>query len=356
MNNFVGNSHIKEEITNIFKTIIFEYNIYKSKPSMGMSNIMISGDPGVGKTTLAVHISKLLYFYGFSNFFTTKEKIDIGEISLESINKLKKNILLHNMSEKINNISKSLELTTQNAQIRSIKSEMINLKDDYEELKKLESSLNVSLKEKPNINIVNRKKSDDIICIFTPADFIAGYVGQTTIKTRELLEKNRNKIIIIDEAYGFATSENNWFGKEALIEINTYMSEYPNEYLFIFCGYKDLLTKNILELQPGIDRRIKYKFELEKYNKSELMDIFLLKSKNLGILPKKELLLNSFHNINFKNNAGDIEIIVSKLRNKIACYYWDKEFDKIEINIEWIENILEKYKNNYEYFLNHLYC
>ena len=62
MNNFVGNNHIKEEITNIFKTIIFEYNIYKSKPSMGMSNIMISGDPGVGKTTLAVHISKLLYF------------------------------------------------------------------------------------------------------------------------------------------------------------------------------------------------------------------------------------------------------------------------------------------------------
>lgn len=356
MNNFIGNVYIKEEITNIFKTIIFEYNVNKTKPCMGMCNIMISGDPGVGKTTLAVHISRLLYYYGFSNFFSTKDKLELSEISLDSINKLKKNILLHNMSEKINNISKSLELTSQNAQIRSIKSEMLNLKEDYDELKKLESTLNISLKEKSTINNVNRKKSDDIISIFTPADFIAGYVGQTTLKTRELLEKNRNKIIIIDEAYGFATSENNWFGKEALIEINTYMSEYPNEYLFIFCGYKDLLTKNILELQPGIDRRIKYKFNLEKYNINELIDIFIYKSKNLGNLPCREDLLVVFQNINFKNNAGDIEIIVSKLRNKIACYYWDKDYTNIEIDIKWIEEIIDIYKNKNDSFLYHLYC
>lgn len=356
MNNFIGNEKIKIEITNIFKTIIFEHNVYKTKPNMGMCNIMITGEPGVGKTTLAVHISKLLYYYGFSNFFNNKDKLDIGEISLDSINKLKKNILLHNMSEKINNISKNLELTTQNAQIRSMKAEVLNLKEDYEELKKLETSLNISLKDKTSVNSINKKKSDDIISIFTPADFIAGYVGQTTIKTRDLLEKNRNKIIIIDEAYGFATSENNWFGKEALIEINTYMSEYPNEYLFIFCGYKDLLKKNILELQPGIDRRIKYKFNLEKYNKQELIDIFLYKSKSLGKLPDLMILMDIFENIKFNNNAGDIEIIVSKLRNKIACYYWDKDDQEIEIKKEWIQEILDDYRNHDFNFINHLYC
>lgn len=330
--------------------------MYKTKPNMGMCNIMITGNPGVGKTTLAVHIGKLLYYYGFSNFFKNdKEKSEMTEISLESINKLKKNIILHSISDKLTNISKNLDLTTQNIKIRAIKSEVELLKDDFEELKKTESSINISLKDKNNINNINKKKSDDIIQIFTPSDFIAQYLGQTSQKTRDLLEKNRNKIIIIDEAYGFCCSEKNFFGKEALIEINTYMSEYPNEYLFIFCGYRDLLD-NILEIQPGLERRIKYKFHMEKYEKSELIDIFSIMSKNLGKLPDNEIIKKLFDNIHFKNNAGDIEIIVSKLRNKIASYYWNKDPEEIEIKPIWIEEIIQEFKNCDSKFPDHLYC
>lgn len=322
---------------------------------MGMCNIMITGNPGVGKTTLAVHIGKLLYYYGFSNFFNNKDRTDMAEISLESINKLKKNIILHSISDKISSISKNLDLTTQNVKIRSIKSEIEILKDDFEELKKAESSINISLKDKNNLNNINKKKSDEIIQIFTPSDFIAQYLGQTSQKTRELLEKNRNKIIIIDEAYGFCCSEKNFFGKEALIEINTYMSEYPNDYLFIFCGYKDLLN-NILEIQPGLERRIKYKFHMERYDKSELLDIFLIMSKNLGKLPDIDILKKIFENVTFKNNAGDIEMIVSKLRNKIASYYWNKDVENIEINPIWIEEIINEYKDIDSQFPYHLYC
>jgi len=312
---------------------------------MGMCNIMITGNPGVGKTTLAVHIGKLLYYYGFSNFFNNKDRTDMAEISLESINKLKKNIILHSISDKISSISKNLDLTTQNVKIRSIKSEIEILKDDFEELKKAESSINISLKDKNNLNNINKKKSDEIIQIFTPSDFIAQYLGQTSQKTRELLEKNRNKIIIIDEFYGFM--KENFFAKEALIEINTYMSEYPNEYLFIFCGYKDMIEKTIFELQPGISRRIKYTFHLEKYNVNELVDIFISKSKKLGDIPNKNNLIDVFKNVKFKNNAGDIEIIISKLKDKRANYYWNIKYDKneIKISIDWIIEILDNYKN-----------
>lgn len=351
---FIGNDSIKNEVTNIFKTILFEYDLHKEKPNMGMCNIMITGNPGVGKSTLAVYIGRLFYYFGFSNFFK-KDKVDIDEISLESINRLKRSIYIHSISEKITTINKHLEVAPQNAHIRNIKSELSNMKDDIDDFKKIESTNTIVLKEKRENN---KKKSDDIVSIFTPADFIAGYVGQTTIKTRELLEKNRNKIIIIDEAYGFATSSQNWFGKEALIEINTYMSEFPNEYLFIFCGYKDLLEKSLIELQPGINRRIKYKFNIEKYNTKELVSIFENKSRNVGKLPTTETLLKIFSNIELSNYAGDIEMIVSKLRNKIASYYWDKKVikDELDVKAEWIENILDDYKENKFNILNHLYC
>ena len=78
-------------------------------------------------------------------------------------------------------------------------------------------------------------KNNNVIEI-TPKDLIAGYVGQTAIKTGELLKKNKGGLIFIDEAYILA-GEANRFAGEALVEIIKELEK--NETVFIFAGYKD---------------------------------------------------------------------------------------------------------------------
>lgn len=338
---FIGNEDIKKEVINIFKTIIFEYLVYEKKPKMGFSNVLITGDPGVGKTTLALYISKMMYYFGFDNFFKNEDIKTNEDISLENLNKIKKTISYNNIIEKIKNINKNAELAPQNLYVKNIKFDINELKEEINFLKKIDNT-NINIKEMKDIY-----KKNNIVNIYTPSDFIAGYVGQTTIKTREILEKNRGKIIIIDEAYGFATSKDNWFGKEALIEINSYMSEYPDEYMFIFCGYKDLIKTNILDLQPGIERRIRYNFNISKYSVDDLVSIFLLKINKFGVIKNIDKLKSSFQNIKLKNYGGDIEIIVLKLRTIIANNYWNNSLNivkPIEIKQEWIDTVISEYK------------
>ena len=67
----------------------------------------------------------------------------------------------------------------------------------------------------------------------TTGDFVAGYVGQTAIKTKDLINKNKDGVIFIDEAYSFS-SNGQEFADEALVEI---LKEMENkETVFIFAG------------------------------------------------------------------------------------------------------------------------
>lgn len=50
-------------------------------------------------------------------------------------------------------------------------------------------------------------------------DLIAGYIGQTAIKTSEVLEKAMGGVLFVDEAYSLATESKNDFGSEAIATI-----------------------------------------------------------------------------------------------------------------------------------------
>lgn len=107
----------------------------------------------------------------------------------------------------------------------------------------------------------------------TTGDFVAGYVGQTAIKAKDLINKNKGGVIFVDEAYSF-TSNGQEFADEALVEI---LKEMENkETVFIFAGYTNEM-KNFISMNPGIQSRVSTYLEFKDYSLDELTNIFMNK-------------------------------------------------------------------------------
>ena len=122
----------------------------------------------------------------------------------------------------------------------------------------------------PSANPVNLSS----IKIVSRPDFVAEYLGQTAIKTLDLLKANIGKVLFIDEAYSLINSDRDSYGMEALTVLNQFMSEHPNEIVIIFAGYKELMEKTIFERQPGLKRRCTWIFEVTNYTPAGLSRIF----------------------------------------------------------------------------------
>lgn len=108
-------------------------------------------------------------------------------------------------------------------------------------------------------------------------DLIAEYLGQTAPKTKKVLESARGGVLFIDEAYSLCNMDGgskDKYGEECLTTINEFMSLYPDEIIIIFAGYKDKLMSSIFKAQPGLMRRCAYFFEIKDYTINGLNKIF----------------------------------------------------------------------------------
>ena len=109
----------------------------------------------------------------------------------------------------------------------------------------------------------------------TAQDFIGGYVGQTALKTRTLLDEHKGAVIFIDEAYVFA-SGGQLYADEAIAEILKEMES--KETVFIFAGYKEEMKK-FIDMKSGLYSRVGSIIDFKDYTLDELMDIFDRKVK-----------------------------------------------------------------------------
>jgi len=104
---------------------------------------------------------------------------------------------------------------------------------------------------------------------------VAGYVGQTAIKTKEIIEKARGGILFIDEAYSLAHSNTgNDFGQEAVDTLLKAMEDYRDDFIVIVAGYPDLM-KSFLKSNPGLQSRFNTFINFEDYKPNELLEIFM---------------------------------------------------------------------------------
>ena len=104
------------------------------------------------------------------------------------------------------------------------------------------------------------------------SDLVAGYVGQTALKTQEKIKEAMGGILFIDEAYTLA-KEGNDFGQEAIDTILKSMEDNRDEFIVIVAGYDEPMQK-FINSNPGLKSRFNKYFHFPDYSSDELIDIF----------------------------------------------------------------------------------
>ena len=110
----------------------------------------------------------------------------------------------------------------------------------------------------------------------TRNDLIAGYLGQTAIKTKKLIEDNLGGVLFIDEAYSLShENQDDMFSKECVDTLCEALSDYKDDLMVIIAGYEGELENRFFKLNTGLESRFIWKFKMDAYNAAELMKIFV---------------------------------------------------------------------------------
>jgi len=104
---------------------------------------------------------------------------------------------------------------------------------------------------------------------------VAGFVGQTAIKTSDAVKSALGGILFIDEAYSLApdVGSGNDFGREAIETLLKLMEDHRDDLIVIVAGYSEPMER-FIRSNPGLESRFNRFFLFEDYNSEELYSIF----------------------------------------------------------------------------------
>ena len=106
------------------------------------------------------------------------------------------------------------------------------------------------------------------------AELVAGYVGQTAIKTDAVVKQALGGVLFIDEAYSLAPDNSDQdFGREAIETILKLMEDNREDLVVIAAGYRDRM-ETFIESNPGLRSRFTRFIDFPDYSPDELTTIF----------------------------------------------------------------------------------
>jgi SpoVK/Ycf46/Vps4 family AAA+-type ATPase len=187
----------------------------------------------------------------------------------------------------------------------------------------------------------------------TRSDLVAGYLGQTAIKTKDVVKECLGGVLFIDEAYALGNQEKrDSFSKECIDTLCEALSDYKDNLMVIIAGYESDLNECFFKYNQGLSSRFTWRFQIDDYNATELYNIFIKKINESGWS-----LDNTNTNVNvkwFEKNKGlfkfygrDVETLFAKTKiahsRRVFCL--DAKFKKILTTAD-IDKGLEMYIKN----------
>jgi SpoVK/Ycf46/Vps4 family AAA+-type ATPase len=186
----------------------------------------------------------------------------------------------------------------------------------------------------------------------TRDDLIAGYLGQTAIKVKKVIDECG--CLFIDEVYSLSNGNSNMdsFSKECIDTICEALSDRKNDLMVIVAGYEQEIEDNFFGINPGLRSRFIWNFKIDKYDAENLFSIFKKKIKDAEweILDENDINLKWFtknYKV-FKNYGRDMEVLFSHIK---ICHS-RRAFGNIlpnnlkKISFDDIENGFKSFKKN----------
>jgi Holliday junction resolvasome RuvABC ATP-dependent DNA helicase subunit len=113
------------------------------------------------------------------------------------------------------------------------------------------------------------------------AELVAGYVGQTAIKTDACVKEALGGVLFIDEAYSLAGGSDQDFGDEAIETLLKLMEDHRDDLAVIAAGYRDRMEK-FIDSNPGLRSRFTRFIDFPDYTPEELTTIFVRMAEDEG--------------------------------------------------------------------------
>lgn len=168
--------------------------------------------------------------------------------------------------------------------------------------------------------------------VATRDDLIAGYLGQTALKTALVLELCKGGVLFIDEIYSLGDKENrDSFSKVCIDTINLFLSENKDDFMLIVAGYEKEVDQCFFNVNPGLRRRFMWYHTIEPYTPEDLVTIFKNKVEDakweISDTVTQEYLVNLFkkNEKKFKCAGGDIENFLTLCKIKHSRRVLGKE-------------------------------
>ena len=150
----------------------------------------------------------------------------------------------------------------------------------------------------------------------TRSDLVAGYLGQTAMKTRKKIDECNGGVLFIDEAYSL--NNDDMYAKECVDTLCEALSDQKKDLMVIIAGYEKDLNEQFFKINPGIPSRFVWKFNIEEYNPTELYEIFVHLVKQISWKVDENVTDKWFHDKKdlFKFNGRSMEQLL--LMTKIS--------------------------------------
>jgi SpoVK/Ycf46/Vps4 family AAA+-type ATPase len=181
-------------------------------------------------------------------------------------------------------------------------------------------------------------------------DLVSGYVGQTAIRTNELVDQALDGVLFIDEAYTLTRGGQNDFGQEAIDTLLKRMEDERDRLAVIIAGYPDNLD-TFLNSNPGLQRRFPTEVVFSDYMPTELLAIFQarLQRVQLPLAPDLQPALQQLfkrlydrRDANF-GNAGLVENLFTEMDELRSYRVVEQQLDRLHEPFQ-VEDIPERYR------------